>query len=103
MEILYFWPSRDPQDKVIGEFGLKIPEWDLTFHKMKLIRTLNGGHFVAGPTYKHKAKDGKEEYREYWSFGKNMKARFTEKAMEALKEYLKKDIKNLESREPIFL
>ena len=100
MEIIYYYPFEKDSDKVLGEFGIRIPEWDLTFYKMKLIRTLNGTLFIASPSYKFKNKEEKEEYRPYWDFSKNTKARFQEKALVALKEfYEKKYGKKLEDRQ----
>jgi len=89
MEITYYFKSRDPESKIVGEFGLKIPEWDLYFSKMKVIRTLNGGLFIAGPSFKGKDKDGKEIYKDYWWFGKDTGARFKEKVLKLVEDYIK--------------
>jgi len=91
MEITYYFKSKDPESKIVAEFGLKIPEWDLTFSKMKLVRTLNGGLFVAGPSYEGKDKDGQRIYRDYWYFGKDTGARFKEKALKTVQEYIEKN------------
>lgn len=91
MEITYYFKSKDPESKVVAEFGLKIPEWDLTFAKMKLVRTLNGNLFVAGPSYEGKDKDGQKIYRDYWHFGKDTSIRFKEKVLKTVQEYIEKN------------
>ena len=94
IEITYYFKSNDPESKIVGEFGVKIPEWDLYFSKMKLIKTLNGGLFIGAPSYKHKDKEGKEEYKDYWFFGKEKGARFKEAVLKAVQEYIEKKFGN---------
>ena len=89
MEITYYFKSRDPESKIVGTFGLKIPKWDITFTNMKLIKTLNGGLFVAGPSYESKDKEGNKQYRDYWYFGKDTGARFKEKVLKLVEEHIK--------------
>lgn len=90
MEILYYFPNKDEASKTVGEFGIRIPEWDLSFYKMKLIRTLKGHLFVSGPSFKHTDPSGTEEYRSYWEFSKVRKTKFNDSALAALKEYYEK-------------
>ena len=89
MEITYYFKSRDPESNIVATFGLKILKWDLTFTNMKLIRTLNGGLFVAGPSYESKDKDGNKKYRDYWYFGKDTGARFKEKVLKLVEEHIR--------------
>jgi len=88
MEITYYFKSKDRESKIVAEFGVKIPEWDLTLTKLKLIRTLNGSLFVAGPSFKGKDKDGKETYKDYWYFGKDTGARFKETVLKLVNEHM---------------
>lgn len=90
MEITYYFKSKDPESKIVAEFGLKIPKWDITFTKMKLIRTLNGQLFVSGPSYESKDKEGNKVYRNYWYFGKDTGIRFKEKVLKTVQEYIEK-------------
>jgi len=89
MEITYYFKSKDKDSRIVAEFGVKIPEWDLYFSKMKLIRTLNGNLFIAAPSFKGKDKDGKEVYKDYWWFGKDTGARFKEKVLILVQDYIK--------------
>ena len=85
MEITYFLPSQDPASKTVAEFGLKIPELDMTFSRVKLIKGKNGQLFIAAPSFKQG-----EEYKPYWAFGEAKKQSFNKLAMDALKEFYQK-------------
>jgi len=91
MEITYYFKSKNPESKIVATFGLKILKWDLTFTNMKLIKPLNGGLFVAGPNYESKDKEGNKQYRDYWYFGKDTGARFKEKVLKLVEEYIEKN------------
>lgn len=93
MEITYFLASQDPASKTIAEFGLKIPELDMTLSRVKLIKGKNGGLFIASPSFKQG-----EEYKPYWAFGEAKKMAFFGAAMQALKDFYQKQYgKPLES------
>ena len=100
IEIIYYYKSKDPQSKVVGEFGVRIPEWGLTFHKMKLIRALNGNLFATAPSYKYTDKDGKEVYKEYWMFEKETGRRFFDSVLKAVKEHIDKTFGSEPKPEP---
>jgi uridine kinase len=91
MEVLYVWPNKDSSSKTVAEFGICIPEWDLTFNKMRLVKTLNGNIFVSAPSYKCTSREGKEEYKEYFAFGKSTKSRFNQTVLEAVKAFIEKN------------
>ncbi len=82
MEITYFLPSQDSTSKTAAEFGLKIPELDMTFSRVKLIRGKNNNLFIASPCYKIG-----EQYNPYWSIGDSKRKAFNDLAMKALKDY----------------
>jgi hypothetical protein len=90
MEITYYAKSKDPLNKIVAEFGLKIPEWDLYFSKMKLIRTAKGHLFVSAPSYKYQDKENKDVYKEYWFFGKETSKKFFEQALEIVQAHIEK-------------
>lgn len=91
MEIIYCFKSKDPSSKVVADFGIRIPEWDLTLYKLKLIKTINGHLFVSAPSYKYKNKEGNEQYGDYWRFGKETAERFQEKALSLVQKHLEKE------------
>lgn len=85
MEITYFLPSQDPAAKTVAEFGVKCPELDMTFSRIKLIRGKNGSLFIAAPSFKQG-----EEFRPYWILGESRKKWFNDLAMQELKDFYQK-------------
>ncbi len=94
VEITYYFKSKDTDSKIVATFGIKIPEWDLYFNDMKLIKTLNGGLFVAGPSHKYTDKEGKDQYKNYWHFGKENNKRFMETVLKEVQKYIEKEFGN---------
>jgi hypothetical protein len=90
LEIAAYTPSKDPASKTVAEFCVHISEWDLSFAKMKLIRTLKGNLFVSGPSYKITMSDGKDEFRPYWAFGRDTNRRFMDSVLKLVNEYIEK-------------
>ena len=92
IEITYCIPSKDPASKNIAEFGIRIPEWDLTFVKLKLIKGMNDRQFIGTPSYKVQMEVGKDEFKAYWFFGDATKRKFTETVLKAINEYMDDDV-----------
>ena len=90
LEITYYFPNKDDQSKFIGEFGIRIVEWDMYLSKLKLIRTLNGNYFVAAPSSDYTDKEGKKQYKPYWTFGKEKSQKFFDSALKAVQEHIEK-------------
>jgi len=82
MEITYFLPAQDPASKTIAEFGLRVPELDMTFSRVKLIKGKNGQLFIAAPSFKQG-----EEFKPYWAFGESEKKGRNDAIMNALREF----------------
>lgn len=89
MEITYYFKNKNQEGKIHAEFGLRIPEWDMNLEKLKVVKTLNGHRFIAGPSYKFVDKEGKEQYKDYWRFGKETSRRFQEHVLKLVEEHEK--------------
>ncbi len=83
MEITYYKKSDDPTKSTVAEFGIKIPEWDMTLNHLKLILSKKGGMFAVAPA----KKDG-EVFTPYWGFSKDAERRFFDKALKLVEEYI---------------
>jgi hypothetical protein len=94
LEITYYTRSKDSSSKTVAEFGIRVVEWDITFDKMKLIRSSKGNLFVSAPSYKAQKPDGSDEYKPYWFMSEEKKRRFFDTALKTVNEYIEKNFSN---------
>lgn len=71
---------------IIGEFDLYMPTSNMTFHKLKVIRTKKGATFIGLPTWCEKLDDGTKKYHPYISFSQQKSEAFQKMVIDKLKE-----------------
>ena len=72
---------------IMAEFAIRIPKWDLTLYKLKLIQGKSGGTFISGPSEEYKDKAGERKFSRYWAFGKETDERFQKEVKRFVEEY----------------
>jgi len=90
-EITYYHKETDPNSKIVAEFGIKVPKWELSFDKIKLIRSQHGKLFIAPPSFKTDETNayGKPVYKPYWKFSPETQSRFIASLMPLIEDHIK--------------
>ena len=85
MEVTYY--TKSPETGVlIASFGVSIPEWHMHIRNLSILRSKQGGWYIALPSYKDKAADKWEKTLE---FDKPEQERFLRFARDAVETYAK--------------
>lgn len=71
---------------IVAEFDLYMPTSNMTFHKLKVVRSKKGGIFIGLPTWGEKLEDGTKKYHPYISFSKAKNESFQKAVIDKLKE-----------------
>lgn len=93
MEILNY-DEKNASSSVLAEFSIYWgPQYGMTFHKWKLIRSKRGDLFVTGPSYSTEVMDGfvpKKEWHQMIEFSKEKNSAFQKKVLELLEPFMRK-------------
>lgn len=77
--------------KLLGTFGIHIKAIDMFLTDLKLLATSSGGIFIAPPCRTYLCeKTGKDEFQNFWWFGKETNTRFQKSCHDALENYFNK-------------
>lgn len=86
-EMIYYKKIQN-NSSIIAEFGIRIPKWDMSLYKLKMIQGKSGGTFITGPAEEYKdAKTGDRKFSKYWAFGKETDERFQNEIKRFIEEY----------------
>ncbi len=87
MQILNF-KDITGKPNTVAEFDVYVPEREITFNMMKLIRTKKGALMVSFPCRCEKTDDGKYIFHPYVTLAKRKHDEFQKEVLELVKAFL---------------
>ncbi len=90
MQIINF-KDLGPSSPTVATFDIYFHAWEMTFHKVKLVKTKKGRMFVALPTWCELLEDGTKKFHPYILFSEKKTDGFQKSVLDLLSEFISID------------